>query len=361
MPYQGMMPGYDDSESLELGGDWSIYKATSLLSDMVSFYDDSELFGQTGFDFSPVCCELPSKIVKTEPMTDLLPADVQHHGDWQYKTVEEWLSYDCLFWFIQQMQELRAGHYLTNAKMERFIHIDGAALKQMTEDDFTTVCPEYGMELFNRLQQKLKLNTSSSLYNNFYSLDNTPLPAIDHFSTFSPSEETHKLTDLDNETQLPPALPYLSSPETESSGYKSDSSLEPAVEPTPPPEKRRPGRPRGTRRKKKPEKLGRLWEFIRDLLLDSRYNPSLICWEDYKEGMFRFVHSDRVAKLWGSKKDNIDMNYEKLSRAMRYYYKSEVLLPVYGKRLVYKFGPKAMDGIRKNISNAEARSQSSSS
>jgi len=48
-----------------------------------------------------------------------------------------------------------------------------------------------------------------------------------------------------------------------------------------------------------------------------------------------------VAKLWGSKKDNIDMNYEKLSRAMRYYYKSQVLLPVYGKRLVYKFGPTA--------------------
>lgn len=65
------------------------------------------------------------------------------------------------------------------------------------------------------------------------------------------------------------------------------------------------------------EKLGRLWEFIRDLLLNPLYNPSLICWENYEEGTFRFVHSDRVAKLWGSKKDNIDMNYEKLSRAMR--------------------------------------------
>lgn len=66
------------------------------------------------------------------------------------------------------------------------------------------------------------------------------------------------------------------------------------------------------------EKLGRLWEFIRDLLLNPLYNPSLICWENYDEGTFRFVHSDKVAKLWGSKKDNGDMNYEKLSRAMRY-------------------------------------------
>ncbi|XP_039295056.1 ecdysone-induced protein 74EF isoform X2 [Nilaparvata lugens] len=106
------------------------------------------------------------------------------------------------------------------------------------------------------------------------------------------------------------------------------------------PIKKRPGRPRGSRRKK-PEKLGRLWEFIRDLLLNSETCPSLICWDNYEEGMFRFVHSDKVAKLWGAKRDNPDMNYEKLSRAMRYYYKSKVLQPVFGRRLVYKFGPEA--------------------
>lgn len=69
-----------------------------------------------------------------------------------------------------------------------------------------------------------------------------------------------------------------------------------------------------------PEKLGRLWEFIRDLLLNPASCPSLICWDNYEEGMFRFVHSDKVAKLWGAKRDNPDMNYEKLSRAMRYVY-----------------------------------------
>nr|CAD7570621.1 unnamed protein product [Timema californicum] len=103
-----------------------------------------------------------------------------------------------------------------------------------------------------------------------------------------------------------------------------------------------PGRPPGGCGKRKPEKkCGRLWEFIRDLLLNQEYCPSLICWEDYEQGMFRFVHSEGVAKLWGTIKENPRMNYEKLSRAMRYYYKSKVLQPVLGRRLVYKFGPTA--------------------
>ncbi|XP_025416666.1 ETS-related transcription factor Elf-3-like isoform X2 [Sipha flava] len=107
--------------------------------------------------------------------------------------------------------------------------------------------------------------------------------------------------------------------------------------------KKRAGRPRGTKvkRSKAEPKLSRIWEFIRDLLLNSQYCPTYICWENYEEGRFRFVQSDKVAKLWGKFKRNERMNYEKFSRAMRYYYKTGVLLPVQGKRLVYKFGPKA--------------------
>lgn len=86
---------------------------------------------------------------------------------------------------------------------------------------------------------------------------------------------------------------------------------------------------------------GKLWEFIRDLLLSERTNPSFIRWERREDGVFKFVQSDKVAKMWGERKQNPKMTYEKLSRAMRYYYKSKVLLPVFGRRLVYKFGPNA--------------------
>lgn len=46
-------------------------------------------------------------------------------------------------------------------------------------------------------------------------------------------------------------------------------------------------------------------------------NPGLIKWEDRTEGVFRFLKSEAVAQLWGKKKNNNSMTYEKLSRAMR--------------------------------------------
>ncbi|KAG8510806.1 ETS homologous factor [Galemys pyrenaicus] len=85
-----------------------------------------------------------------------------------------------------------------------------------------------------------------------------------------------------------------------------------------------------------------LWEFIRDILLNPDKNPGLIKWEDRSEGIFRFLKSEAVAQLWGKKKNNSSMTYEKLSRAMRYYYKREILERVDGRRLVYKFGKNAL-------------------
>ncbi|XP_025784486.1 ETS homologous factor [Puma concolor] len=90
-----------------------------------------------------------------------------------------------------------------------------------------------------------------------------------------------------------------------------------------------------------------LWEFIRDILLNPDKNPGLIKWEDRSEGIFRFLKSEAVAQLWGKKKNNNSMTYEKLSRAMRYYYKREILERVDGRRLVYKFGKNAR-GWREN-------------
>ncbi|XP_018666944.2 transcription factor protein isoform X2 [Ciona intestinalis] len=82
-----------------------------------------------------------------------------------------------------------------------------------------------------------------------------------------------------------------------------------------------------------------LWEFIRDILLDPEHSPSLIKWEDRQSGVFRFMQSDVVASMWGERKRNPKMTYEKLSRAMRYYYNRGILERVDGRRLVYKFGP----------------------
>ncbi|XP_069827533.1 ETS-related transcription factor Elf-3 isoform X2 [Dendropsophus ebraccatus] len=114
------------------------------------------------------------------------------------------------------------------------------------------------------------------------------------------------------------------------------------------PNKRRRGRPRKTssnttdiletKKSKHSARGTHLWEFIRDILLHPDLNEGLLKWEDRSEGVFKFLRSEAVAQLWGQKKKNASMTYEKLSRAMRYYYKREILERVDGRRLVYKFG-----------------------
>lgn len=60
-----------------------------------------------------------------------------------------------------------------------------------------------------------------------------------------------------------------------------------------------------------------LWEFIRDILINPEKNQGLMKWEDRHEGVFKFLKSEAVAQMWGQKKKNTSMTYEKLSRAMR--------------------------------------------
>jgi len=66
-----------------------------------------------------------------------------------------------------------------------------------------------------------------------------------------------------------------------------------------------------------------LWEFLLELLLDEN-SMNLISWTNY-EGEFRLHQSEEVARLWGLRKKRNNMNYDKLSRALRYYYDKVIL------------------------------------
>ncbi|CAN9499131.1 unnamed protein product [Ophioblennius macclurei] len=143
------------------------------------------------------------------------------------------------------------------------------------------------------------------------------------------------------ELDFPCPFPDISDPSGEIYDVTSVHNIAPAASPTPssPDIKRFFGRPHQV--KKHNPRGTHLWEFIRDILLNPERNPGLIKWEDRSEGVFRFLKSEAVAQLWGKKKNNSSMTYEKLSRAMRYYYKREILERVDGRRLVYKFGRNA--------------------
>lgn len=78
-----------------------------------------------------------------------------------------------------------------------------------------------------------------------------------------------------------------------------------------------------------------LWQFLLELLTD--YNSQkLITWVG-DSGAFKLLDPEKVAQLWGERKNKPAMNYEKLSRALRYYYDGDMIHKVHGKRFVYKF------------------------
>lgn len=78
-----------------------------------------------------------------------------------------------------------------------------------------------------------------------------------------------------------------------------------------------------------------LWQFLLELLSDSS-NAACITWEG-TNGEFKLIDPDEVAKRWGERKAKPNMNYDKLSRALRYYYDKNIMTKVHGKRYAYKF------------------------
>lgn len=78
-----------------------------------------------------------------------------------------------------------------------------------------------------------------------------------------------------------------------------------------------------------------LWQFLLELLTD-KHNKHIIEWQG-NDGEFKLTNPEMVAQLWGERKNKPAMNYEKLSRALRYYYDGDLIAKVTGKRFVYKF------------------------
>ncbi|XP_037721904.1 ETS-like protein pointed isoform X3 [Drosophila subpulchrella] len=78
-----------------------------------------------------------------------------------------------------------------------------------------------------------------------------------------------------------------------------------------------------------------LWQFLLELLLDKTCQ-SFISWTG--DGWeFKLTDPDEVARRWGIRKNKPKMNYEKLSRGLRYYYDKNIIHKTAGKRYVYRF------------------------
>ncbi|XP_039294737.1 ets DNA-binding protein pokkuri isoform X3 [Nilaparvata lugens] len=81
-----------------------------------------------------------------------------------------------------------------------------------------------------------------------------------------------------------------------------------------------------------------LWDFLQQLLNDSQQRyTAYIAWKNQESGVFKIVDPPGLAKLWGIQKNHLSMNYDKMSRALRYYYRVNILRKVQGERHCYQF------------------------
>ncbi|EFA01518.2 hypothetical protein TcasGA2_TC007077 [Tribolium castaneum] len=215
------------------------------------------------------------------------------------KPMDEWQTDEVLDFILNEVSTESAG--FSNDNLERFQCISGYIFRNLSEDNCKI------------------LSKSNSLGQLIYTAKETYIRC--HPPEYNHENNNNCFSETNNEN-----VPVFTA---SNQIYSSPSN-------------KKPGRPRckptSDRIGKRSEKL---WEFLLHLLRDSNTCPQLIKWENFEEGTFKFIQSDKVARLWGNRKKNNNMTYEKFSRAMRYYYKSQVLLPVPGKRLVYKFGPQA--------------------
>ncbi|XP_069489255.1 ETS domain-containing protein Elk-4 [Ambystoma mexicanum] len=78
-----------------------------------------------------------------------------------------------------------------------------------------------------------------------------------------------------------------------------------------------------------------LWQFLLQLLQEPE-NKHLISWTS-NDGEFKLLQAEEVARMWGLRKSKPSMNYDKLSRALRYYYVKNIIKKVNGQKFVYRF------------------------
>lgn len=79
-----------------------------------------------------------------------------------------------------------------------------------------------------------------------------------------------------------------------------------------------------------------LWQFLLELLLSDQHRD-IITWTDQAKGEFKLCNPEEVAHHWGLRKNKQNMNYDKLSRALRYYYEKNIIRKVLGQKFVYRF------------------------
>ncbi|XP_027011388.1 fli-1 proto-oncogene, ETS transcription factor-related sequence isoform X2 [Tachysurus fulvidraco] len=224
----------------------------------------------------------------TEEKRVIVPADPEV---WTQDHVRQWVE-----WAIKE-------YSLMDVDVSVFLPLDGKTLCKMTKEDMMRLTSHYNTDVL-----------------------------LSHLNYLRQSSPTFSYPTSPTNTQPPPRLQVKAENSFEEisrrNSWPSGAMTVPKVE-------QQHNRITETPRITQGSGQIQLWQFLLELLSDSG-NSTIITWEG-TNGEFKMTDPDEVAKRWGERKSKPNMNYDKLSRALRYYYDKNIMTKVHGKRYAYKF------------------------
>ncbi|XP_072281372.1 Friend leukemia integration 1 transcription factor-like isoform X2 [Pyxicephalus adspersus] len=237
--------------------------------------------------------ESPSQINGSEEKRVIVPADPMV---WTQEHVAQWLD-----WAVKE-------YGLCDVNTSLMQGVDGKELCRMTREDFLRMASAYSTDMLMSHLAFLRQNSPTFTYSVVPTVPAHPVPARNPVKTEPLYEDVRRgswnSTTGSIHRGSPPQTPTI-------------SSTAGAIRTTP-----------GSGQIQ-------LWQFLLELLSDSG-NSSCIAWEGVN-GEFKMTDPDEVARRWGERKSKPNMNYDKLSRALRYYYDKNIMSKVHGKRYAYRF------------------------
>ncbi|KAM8864531.1 transcription factor ETV7 isoform 1-T5 [Spinachia spinachia] len=200
--------------------------------------------------------------------------------------------------------------------------MNGRALCLLTKEDFRRRCPSSGDVLYEILQCVKQHRRSAGCDTPYLSpsMENGP---FQNPSSCQSVQEPPPATV--NDVQAPPHNQVQRIPQTERVIH----------EPLNLSSREKPRSPQDEAHGRIPE-CRLLWDYVYQLLCDDRYQE-YIRWEDRDSLVFKVVDPNGLARLWGNHKNRDNMTYEKMSRALRHYYKLNIIKKERGQKLLFRF------------------------
>ncbi|XP_072305964.1 transcription factor ETV7 [Eucyclogobius newberryi] len=268
-----------------------------------------------------------------------------------------WDKEDVALWLVWAQRE-----YSLRPPEKGHFEMNGRALCLLTKEDFRRRCPSSGDVLYEILQcvkrQRRKACETPQLPRTCNPVQSqspvcTQIPL--HCAQPAPANKVPSTTTITAPAPCSPRSPSSvvhqpHSPLTQNNKATVKAQRPQSSSPDPEPlnlsSRKRPRSPVQAATGRIPD-CRLLWDYVYQLLCDDRYQE-YIRWEEPEQHVFRVVDPNGLARLWGNHKNRDNMTYEKMSRALRHYYKLNIIKKERGQKLVFRFLKTPQD-IKKHV------------